>query len=85
MKKIGLILVGLALAAGTIINVNLNSQNDLSTDNVEALSSCESPVKNWYGQSTSITCTNSSGQTYPLTVCDFDDGYLTVCNGRSVD
>jgi hypothetical protein len=41
MKKIGLILVGAALAAGTIINVNLNSQrgglSDISLANVEAL------------------------------------------------
>jgi hypothetical protein len=69
MKKIGLILVGVALVVGTIINVNLNSQNnnlsEISLRNVEALG--------WGEDDGEVDCCPDKGDTCTVGTTDVKD------------
>jgi hypothetical protein len=92
MKKFNRIIWGgiaaVAIGGFATFNVGFNSLKGSSTihmANVEALTSCESPVLHWHGQTITLKCENSSGEKYDLPACDFDDAYINMCNGRSKD
>ena len=57
--------------------------SDIALANVEALAGCESPVLTKKGRETYLECTNDNGEYYDLLGCDFDEGYSTICEGRS--
>ena len=88
-KKIfGVTLIAtMALSASWNFNLNQNKieLSGLALANVDALAHCESEVQHGAGRSTTLDCVNSKGETYPLDACDFDMGYSTDCEGRSVD
>ena len=82
----GSVFAVLAIAAMAAWNVNYGSQtkgmSDVMLANVEALAGCESTPKDDIGRSVDLNCTNSSGETYMLTACDFDSNYDDICWGR---
>jgi hypothetical protein len=90
MKKCNYILSGIAVLAimvAVTINVKLNLQKEhisgIALINVEALSSCESPVTTAKGLRASLECVNSLGEIADVPACDFDANYTSSCTGRS--
>lgn len=88
MKKkvlsIGAVAVPVAMM---VFNANLGLNNktsemNVSLANIEALADCEDSVEYKKGRETDLECSNSSGETYTIRACDFDDGYITDCSGR---
>lgn len=87
MKKV-LIKLGLSF----LIIVNLSLITSVATGNyslksiiTSAFADCEDDAESGKGSSGTLNCTNSSGEEYSIDCCDFDDGYLTSCNGRPCD
>ncbi|MDH6342165.1 hypothetical protein M2480_002141 [Parabacteroides sp. PFB2-12] len=90
MKKkiIGFVMVvAIAITAGW--NVYQNEKeiglSDLALANVEALANCESAVEFKRGRAVKMTCVNTSGSSYILDACDFDDNYPGMCQGRKAN
>ena len=84
-KLIGVAVVAaIAVTAGWNFNQSRNEMklSELGLANVEALAGCESSVKDDWGRSVTITCTNSHGESYNLQACDFDPEYPGKCQGR---
>lgn len=60
-------------------NVTLS---DLALANVEALAGCEDSSQTLFGREATLNCTNSNGESYQITACDFSLSYDTDCTGR---